>query len=295
MTNGGRVERGLEAAKEKIRAHLKSVKGGVFTEANLSDMLAEHSREWGLTKRVSLRTFTEFLAEELSLRKVELRAEHYRRVDRFAWGEFSPYLMALSLRPRSYLSHGTAVFLNGLNDQLPKTIYVNQEQSEKPRSGPLSQERLTLAFQRRQRTSNYVYSFDGFRAVLLSGKQTGALGVVKLKGPQREELPVTGLARTLIDIVVRPAYAGGIIQVLEAYRGARGKVEGAEIARVLKKLDYLYPYHQAIGFMMERAGYPDTDLEKLRRLGTRYDFYLLHGIRNPKRDEKWRLFFPEGL
>ena len=131
MTNGGRVERGLEAAKEKIRAHLKSVKGGVFTEANLSDMLAEHSREWGLTKRVSLRTFTEFLAEELSLRKVELRAEHYRRVDRFAWGEFSPYLMALSLRPRSYLSHGTAVFLNGLNDQLPKTIYVNQEQSEK--------------------------------------------------------------------------------------------------------------------------------------------------------------------
>jgi predicted transcriptional regulator of viral defense system len=203
--------------------------------------------------------------------------------------------MGLSLRPRSYLSHGTAVFLHGLNDQIPKTIYVNQEQSKKSGSGRLSQERLTLAFSRRQRTSKYVYGFDGYRAVLLSGKQTGALGVAKLGGPQRETLPVTGLARTLIDIAVRPAYAGGIVQVMEAYRGARGRVGGAEMVRMLRKLDYVYPYHQAIGFLMERAGYPEGEWEKLRRLGTRFDFYLLHGMRNAKRDEKWRLFFPEGL
>src|SRR5258705_8796452 len=191
-----------ESVKEKIRVHLESVRGGVFTESDLSNMLMERGSEWGLRKRISIRAFINLLTEEVGLRTVELRAEHYRRVMRFAWREFSPYLMALSLRPRSYLSHGTAVLLHALNDQLPKTIYVNQEQSEKPRSGHLSQERLTLAFQRRQRTSNYVYSFDGFRAVLLSGKQTGALGVVKLKGPQGEVLPVTGLARTLIDIVV---------------------------------------------------------------------------------------------
>lgn len=285
----------LEQAKGKIQAHLESARGGVFTEADLSGMLMEHRRKWGLEKRISTRAFIGFLLEDLGLRKVELRAEQYRRVVRFAWGDFSPYLMALSLRPRSYLSHGTAVFLHGLNDQLPKTIYVNQEQSEKARSGRLSQERLTLAFSRRQRTSKYIYGFDGYRAVLLSGKQTGALGVADLRGPRRETLPVTGLARTLIDIVVRPAYAGGIMQVMEAYRGARGRVGGAEIVRMLRKLDYVYPYHQAVGFLMERAGYPEVEWEKLRRLATRFDFYLLHGMRNAKRDEKWRLFFPEGL
>lgn len=285
----------LERAKPKIRALFDSIRGGVFTDPDLLEVLKKHRREWDLGIRVSGPTFSRFLVEQVGLRIVELRAEHYRPIERFAWREFSPYLMALSLRPRSYLSHGTAVFLHGLNDQLPKTIYVNQEQSEKPRGVGLSQERLTLAFSRRQRTSKYVYAFDGYRAVLLSGKQTGALGVVNRKGPQREMLPVTGVARTLVDIVVRPAYGGGIVQVLEAYRGAKGKVGGAELARTLRRLDYVYPYHQAIGFLMERAGYPEAEWEKLRRLGTRFDFYLLHGMKSPKRDEKWRLFFPEGV
>src|SRR5262249_40613245 len=151
-------------------------------------------------------------------------------------------------------------------------IYVNQEQSEKPKGVRLSQERLTLAFSRRQRTSKLVYSFDGFRAVLLSGKQTGGLGVVDLMGPERETLRVTGLPRTLVDIVVRPAYAGGIVQVLEAYRGARGKVGGAELARTLQGLDYVYPYHQAIGFLMERAKYPESEWQKLRQFGMQFDF-----------------------
>jgi len=187
------------------------------------------------------------------------------------------------------------VLLHGLNDQLPKTIYVNQEQSEKPAGGKLSQERIALAFSRHQRTSSYVYSFNDYRAVLLSGKYTEQLGVVKVRGPQDEDLPTTGIARTLVDIVVRPAYAGGIVQVLEAYRGAKGRVDPGEIVRMLRKLEYVYPYHQAIGFLMERAGFAAVDCTKLRRLGIKFDFYLVHGMKSPQRDPNWRLFFPKGL
>ena len=118
---------------------------------------------------------------------------------------------------------------------------------------------------------------------------------LKVKAPGGEEVPTTGVARTLTDIVVRPAYAGGIVQVLEAYRGAKGRVDASEIVRVLRKLDYIYPYHQAIGFLMERAGYPPKEWLKLRRLGTKFDFYLIHGMKKPKHDPKWRLFFPEGV
>lgn len=285
----------LERAKPKIRKLFDSSRGGVFTAVDLLAILKKHRRAWDLGIRVSGTKFAEFIVEELGLRQVELRAEHYRPLQRFAWKDFSPYVMALSIRPRAYLSHGTAVFLHGLNDQIPKTIYVNQEQSEKPRGKGLTQERLTMAFSRRQRTSNYIYAFDSYRAVLLSGKQTGAYGVVMNRGPQRESLPVTGIARTLVDIAVRPAYSGGIVQVLEAYRGAKGRVKGAEIVRVLKRLDYVYPYHQAIGFLMDRAGHDEAEWGPLMSLGTKLDFYLLHGLKGPKRDEKWRLFFPEGL
>ena len=285
----------LEKAKGSLHSYLESVRGGVFTDSDLSRALLVHREDWGLPTRLTITAFIAYLVDEVGLRRVELRSEDYRPMERFVWGQFSPYLLALSLRPRMYLTHGTAVLLHGLNDQLPKTIYANQEQSAKPRGGDLTQTRLTLAFSRRQRTSKYVYSFDGFRVVLLSGKHTDGLGVVRLKGPQRELLQATGLARTLIDIVVRPAYAGGVVQVLEAYRGARGKVEAAEIVRLLRKLDYVYPYHQAIGFLMERASYPASECEKLRRLGTSFDFYLTHGMKKMSRDEKWRLFFPEGF
>jgi predicted transcriptional regulator of viral defense system len=285
----------LERAKDKIQSQIQYQKGKIHTEASLLGFLSEHTKEWNLTKRVPTRVLIDFLVKHVGLKVVDLNAEKYGRTVRYSWGDYSPFLMALSLRSRGYISHGTAVFLQGLSGQVSKTIYVNQEQSEKPRGSGLSQERLNLAFSRLQRTSAYVYTFGAHQAVILSGKQTGALGVVRIEGPHREELPVTGLPRTLIDIVVRPAYAGGLRQVLEAYRLASRGVGGAELVRMLGKLDYVYPYHQAIGFLMERAGFPAREWGKLLRLGTRYDFYLLHGMQNPGYDKKWRIFIPEDL
>lgn len=285
----------LERATPKIRSKLASSKGGVFTARELMTILAQHRYEWDLANSVSGRTFIEYLVERTSLRAVELRSEHHGRVTRYAWGDYSPFIMALSIRRPSYLSHGTAVFLHGLNLQLPKTIYANKEQSEKPQGAELTQERLTLAFSGRQRASTYIFNINGHRVVLLSGKHSVQLGVVSVKGPAGEELSATGIQRTLIDIVVRPAYAGGVVQVLEAYRGAKGRFEVGELVRLLRRLDYVYPYHQAIGFLMERAEYPSQDCAKLRRLGTRFDFYLTHGMKKAQFNKKWRLFFPEGF
>ncbi len=285
----------LERAKGRIQTQIESMIGGVFTEADLSAMLSANAGVWRVAKSVKRKEFIGFLISEMGLRAIEMKSERYGSTIRYVWGEYSPYAMALTLRPRSYLSHGTAVLLHGLNDQASKTIYVNQEQSKKPASGTLSQERLNLAFSRRQRTSSYVFSLEGRRVVLLSGKHTVQLGVVAHSGLLGERLPVTGIARTLIDIVVRPAYAGGIQQVLEAYRGAEELVDTAELVRTLRQLNYLYPYHQAVGFLLERAGYPEKEWVELKRLGTEFDFYLVHGMKSPQYDSGWRLFYPQGM
>lgn len=285
----------LDQARTLIRTRLDAVTGGVFTTGDLAGMLANCRQEWGAAPSVTNKAFVQFLVKRMGLRIVELKSERYRRVVRYAREDYSPYQMALSLRPRSYLSHGTAVLLHGLNAQLPKTIYANQEQTTKPAGGRLSQAALDRAFSGRQRTSSYVYSLEGWRVVLLSGKQTGDFGVEPLSGPAGEELPVTGIARTLVDIVVRPAYAGGILQVLEAYRGARGRVDAEALVQTLEKLDYVYPYHQAIGFLMERAGYDAQVCGRLKRLGASFDFYLIHGMKDPQYDATWRLHFPQGL
>src|SRR5208283_1440675 len=99
-----------------------------------------------------------------------------------------------------------------------RTICVNSEQSEKPGArGELSQEGIHRALQGKQRQSTLIYQLENTQILVLSGKHTGQLEVGSIVFDE-EELRATKLERTLIDIVVRPAYAGGVYQVLEAYR-----------------------------------------------------------------------------
>jgi predicted transcriptional regulator of viral defense system len=137
--------------------------------------------------------------------------------------------------------------------------------------------------------------FDSDRIVLLSGKSTGRLDVIRIDGVAGPSSDVTSIRRTLVDVVVRPGYAGGITQVLEAYRGAKGRVSGESLLLILKKMNFVYPYHQAIGFLLEKADYPEADIAPFRQIDMDFDFYLIHGMREREYDHRWRLFYPKGL
>src|SRR5690349_24324401 len=99
---------------------------------------------------------------------------------RYVWQQASPYEIALSLKRKAYLSHATALFLHGLNEQIPSRIFVNAEQSPKPTSGNLTQEGIHRAFANKQRESNFVFQFNDSEAVLIWGKNTGQLEVAQL-------------------------------------------------------------------------------------------------------------------
>lgn len=268
----------------------------VYHEADLFAIYRAQHITWGDAPPRGATEFVDLLKSSGILREVKIASERYRSKRRFVRENATPFEVALSLSKGSYLSHGTAVFLHDLNDQVPKTIYVNREQTAKYHVKPvLQQDRLKNAFAGRQRTSKYEFNYESMRIVLLSGKQTGRLGVLQMIGPAGEELEATSLARTLIDIVVRPGYAGGILQVMSAYQRAVGRVSGGEMLEVLRQLDYVYPYHQSIGFLLERAGHPDQTVAPFRGCGLDLDFYLVHGMRDPEYDERWRLFYPKGL
>lgn len=263
----------------------------VFSAADLRALQSRATQD-----AISAGEFTDLLIREGLIQRVSLKSDRYRGFTRYVRPGASRFELALSLRKDSYLSHATAMYLHKLGEQVPNRIYVNKEQSEKAESGtPLTQESVDRAFQAAQRHANYILDALGFQIVLLNGKNTKQLEVGELPGPNGEPLAVTKLERTLIDIVVRPAYAGGPFQVLEAFQAAKTRISVGTLLATLKRLGYRYPYHQAIGYYMERAGYPEQLLRRVEQLPISFDFYLSHGRGPTRYAERWRLHVPNSL
>jgi predicted transcriptional regulator of viral defense system len=105
--------------------------------------------------------------------------------------------------------------------------------------------------------------------------------------------------RTLIDIAVRPEMAGGITEVINIYKNAVANFDISinRIVAYLNKLEFAYPYQQAIGFLLELAGFTGN-LSKLSV--SEYNFFLYHTELNRNLDdlvfnERWKIYFPKAL
>lgn len=265
----------------------------VFGQKEATSLIASAKAQVGVD--IPAAELLDTLVERQVIEKRILTSDRYDSFVRYGIPGASIFETAASLKPAAYLSHGTAVFLHHLGLQLPRVIYVNKEQSVKPApDGQLSQESIDRAFANQQRESKYVLEWNDWRIVLLSGKNTGNLEV-DLQLADGAHVPTTKLERTLIDIAVRPNYAGGVYQVLEAYRSARERVSVNVLIATLRKMAYVYPYHQVIGLYMQRAGYEESRISRLRSFGMNFNFYLTYGLTDPDFDSEWRVFIPKDF
>src|SRR5258708_14740038 len=203
-----------------LTQELTSSSKHLYSPSELADIFDQLRSEWGLPKSLTRTKFQELVLESRTLQEVQLTATYPLHTKRYHWGNFTPYELALSLRPDSYLSHGTAAFLHGLAHHPPDFVYVNKEQSAKDQSGSLTQANMKRAFCGKQRQSTFIVTHDQTKIMLLNGKDTDRLGVQQITEAQGETIELTDLERTLIDIAVRPGYAGGIRNVLNSYRQA---------------------------------------------------------------------------
>ena len=132
---------------------------------------------------------------------------------------------------------------------------------------------------------------------MINGKQTGNLGVIQKQISPELIILVTDLERTLVDIVVRPAYSGGVENVIYAFQFARSKVSIQKLVEIYRALNFIYPYHQSIGFYLEKSGvYDEQEINRFLNFDEKkWNFYLDYQMQNPNYNEKWHLFYPRHL
>ncbi len=286
----------LKIAKPDIFKLFDKMPTKVFRRSQIEEIITQNREFWRLSTATTVNRFIAFLIQENKLKEIRFKFPTRSEI-RYTWCDTPLYEVVLTIKPNSYFTHYTAMFFHQLTEQIPKIIYLNQEQQQKRnREAHLTQSSIDLAFKRPVRVSNNIALCGEYKICLLNGMYTGRLGVIETMGLGGEKIYVTDVERTLIDITVRPTYSGGIFEVLNAFRLARNKVSVNKLSAILQKLNYIYPYHQAVGFYLDRAGnYKDSSISLFRKFGMNYDFYLTHQMKDMVYSKEWKLFYPKGL
>ncbi len=145
--------------RELIRKALKKTRTNIFMFAGLSQLLQKHMPEWVVEKgkhfsNAALVTAQSFamgavidgIVKAGVLKKAVLPFP-YREDVRYLFGEPDLLDLVQSLSNVGYFTHLTAIHLNNLTEQIPKTIYFNVEQRTSGGTGQLTQDALDRALQ----------------------------------------------------------------------------------------------------------------------------------------------------
>lgn len=252
--------------------------------------------DWKLPKSLSSTGLLNLLLKNNALKTMDIYFPK-QQFQRFVYGKPNIWAYCISLIKNSYYTHRTALYIHGLINKDHNEIYLNFEQRRNSASNStsLTQNRINFALSKPQRVSNNIADFEGYKIHLLNGQNTNRYGVIKTNF-NGTEIYVTDLERTLIDIVVRSSYTGGIKEIFNCYKAAKGKISIEKLAETLKHLALVYPYHQCIGFLLEKTGnYDSVEIKKLKDFGLKYDFYLTREISEKEYSKEWKLYYPSNI
>jgi predicted transcriptional regulator of viral defense system len=298
-------EQVMQNNKDSIINYFKNKKKKTFTLEDLKIALEILIEQKVILKTSKLGDFASFLDSEKILTYVEIKLPK-RTTYRYVYGKPFSFEIALGLRKNSYLSHYSALFLHNLTNNVPKNIYTNVEQAPKhsyydefdDEPDALQQKNIDLAFSRPMRVTNQIAHMElnnlKTDIYLLNGKGHERIGVIEMDF-EGISYPVTSIERTLIDIVVRPNYAGGIQEVLYAFSEAKNRVSINKLLATLKKMDFTYPYYQLVGFYLEKSGYSESVLKLFKQFEIKYNLYLTYQMKDKELSERWRVFYPKGF
>lgn len=291
----------LTLAQSKIEQYLSDLDKNVFLETDLKSIFNRNKKKWDLTYSTTFEKFVNHLLKRSYLSFIEV--PEFNKII-YIWKENTltdeaVYEVALAIKPRSYISHYSAMFLLNLTEQIPKTIYVTYDRESpinKRKNIDLLQESIDRAFSKEKKKPRVVASFKGYDIVLISGTDSKKTGVTNIKLFNGITIQVTNIARTLIDIVVRPELSGDVTEIAKAYSLVKNQVQIKQLKTYIKSKDYIYPYEQVVGFLMEYVGYDADKVEEIHGMCKNiFSFYLGRNIKNPLFSEKWKIYYPKLL
>lgn len=212
--------------------------------------------------------------------------------------KLNPYEIAHAMFPQEYFCNLSSIYYHSLTNQVPKAIYICTS-AKRINVNTVNNNELRRAFIKPHRHTNHVYTLNDYKVIVVERARISDSGVVE-SHPPSTLLPntsrVTCIERALIDAVVSPQYNGGIVSVYTYFRNARDMLNMARLIKIYRQLDFVYPYSQSIGFLLDRAGMPKYASVIYKKFPPERSFFVDHDAKTSWiYDKKWNLYYPAGL
>jgi len=277
---------------QKLPRYLATLSKSVYSGPEISQLIEDYAKAVNDPLDTATEIYLQYMVDNRMIQQIVIEGQRRSMKRYLTRSQPSPYEIGCSLQRNGYLSHLAAAFIHELVESEPDLICISTEGWEREAGyDELEQENIDIAFQKPQRQSGAKMQWKTKHFLLLSGSPADGAGI-----EQRRYFSLTGIERTLIDLTVRPAYGGGAGNVLNIYKKAITSFSIGTLVKLLDKLPYKYPYHQSIGFYLSLAGFSDRkELDKLKKKGMDYTFYLDYEMADPVYSDEWNLFFPKNL
>jgi hypothetical protein len=268
--------------------------------------LRDNAVEWmNGTGYKSVPNFIAALEDENIIQMHTVESQNGKKIPIYCsrpWAEVDVYELPVAAIPNGYFCDLTAVYHHSLTNQIPNAVYwCHENLAPRKRGGAenLSNARIRSAFLKPHRYTRFVIPHRAHDILVVAGTRGPSHGVEEVRH-QHSPCPVgsrvTSLERTLIDAVVSPHYSGGLTSLFEYFRAARKRLNVTRMLDIYQKLDFVYPYAQPLGFMLDHCGMKD-EAEKVRiAYPPRQRFYIDHGAKSTWiYNERWMLSHPKGF
>lgn len=284
------------AANDKILDYFESLKLKAFTKHDVMRIFSSMRDIWKIASYRNYYDFLKFLNEADILKPVKLKhlntgSEKYV----YTRPGIEHAYIGQTIKKDGYISFYSALYYHQLTLQIPKSIYVSYDKylNRFASETTLTQDAIDKAFSKHQRMTSEVYrsESDNTRFFFIQRKsQSVDLGI-----EEHADLKITNLERTLIDCMIRPNYSGGVFEVLEAFKKATPLININKLDIYLSKMDYIYPYHQLLGFYLEKSGFNGDSLKIFEEKISPYNFYMTYNMSAKNLDAKWKIYYPKGF
>jgi hypothetical protein len=211
------------------------------------------------------------------------------------------YGLAMAMFPDGYFCNLSSIYYHSLTNQVPNVVYICHETIGR-RSGRApaipSKTKIRNAFIKPPRHTRYILDFHEGEVVVLDrerGSDYGTSAIRRGTSLYPKGARVTCIERALIDAVVSPQYNGGVASIPEYFLSAQKLLNVNKLLDIYRKLRFVYPYAQSIGFFLERAGMKRQAAKVRSAYPPRHQFYVDHSAKSSWRyDKRWMLYYPRG-